>query len=158
MYVTFSAFFSQKKREINFLHCSETLEDVDSVEDLQSTYLTATMGASQQSLTSDSSTTTTGSTAAAVAEVNPRKAGAPLSASTAGNDERTESEVGKKSLPKHPSTKSRCCNLHLVLLLMDDFVSLPDPGSSPLLQVVSRLSHYLLQMMKHPPIVTWRRY
>ncbi|CAI8015978.1 hypothetical protein GBAR_LOCUS9862, partial [Geodia barretti] len=85
----------------------ETIEDVDSVEDLQSTYLTATMGASQQSLTSDSSTTTTGSTAAAVAEVNPRKAGAPLSASTAGNDERTESEVGRKSLPKHPSTKSR---------------------------------------------------
>jgi exonuclease-1 len=61
----------------------ETTEDVDSVEDLQSTYLTATMGASQQSLTSASSTTTT------------------------GNDERTESEVARKSLPKPPSTKSR---------------------------------------------------
>lgn len=75
-------------------------EDVDSVEDLEKTYLTATMAAGSQPLTSGSATAP-----AATVEVTPTRK--TEDSSESGENRRTESQAAGKIFCKPPSTKSR---------------------------------------------------
>ena len=87
--------------EVSSLSLPERTEDVDSVEDLEKTYLTATMVAGSQPLTSASTT----APAAAAVEVTPNRK--TEDSSESGENGRTERRAAGKIFCKPPTAKSR---------------------------------------------------